>query len=80
MTSYRTILRLGVSDARGDDAVSVASCRQTKTSTKCLLNVLPNNQGVQAIFAVTNFWEHFFRVSTASESRDKEVEQGIYLP
>ena len=38
-----------------------------------------HNQGVQAIFAVTNFWEHVFRGSTAPESRDKEVEQGMQV-
>ena len=38
-----------------------------------------NNQGVQAIFAVTNFWEHFFMGATALEARDKEIEQGTYL-
>ena len=38
-----------------------------------------HNQGVQAIFAVTNFWEHLFTGSTAPESRDKEVEQGMQV-
>lgn len=36
-------------------------------------------QGVEAIFAVTNFWEHMFMGSTALEARDKEVEQGTYV-
>ena len=36
-------------------------------------------QGVQAIFAVTNFWEHMFTGSSSSESRDKEVEQGMHV-
>lgn len=40
-------------------------------------NRLRNNQGVQAIFAVTNFWDHVFTGSSMPESRDKEVEQGI---
>ena len=37
-----------------------------------------NNQGVQAIFAVTNFWEPLFSGASAEEARDKEVEQGTY--
>lgn len=37
------------------------------------------NQGVQAIFTVTNFWEHMFTGSSSSESRDKEVEQGMHV-
>ena len=36
-----------------------------------------HNQGVQAVFAVTNFWEHAFTGSTPLESRDKEAEQGM---
>ena len=38
-----------------------------------------HKQGVQAIFAVTNFWEHVFTGSTPPESRDKEVEQGMQV-
>ena len=44
--------------------------------------MIPRNcieQGVEAIFAVTNFWEHMFMGSTALEARDKEVEQGMYF-
>ena len=36
-----------------------------------------HEQGVQAIFAVTNFWEHAYTGLTALESRDKEAVQGM---
>ena len=42
-------------------------------------NLPRHNQGVQAIFAVTNFWEHAFTGCTSLESRDKEAEQGMQM-
>lgn len=52
---------------------AVASFRQMKESMRLFLTPR-NNQGVQAIFAVTNFWEHFFMGATALEARDKEID------
>ncbi|CAF9939722.1 hypothetical protein IMSHALPRED_001610 [Imshaugia aleurites] len=56
-----------------DDEQSLLQAFEMKESMRLFLTPR-NNQGVQAIFAVTNFWEHFFMGATALEARDKEID------
>jgi hypothetical protein len=51
--------------------------RVQQMSGNVTLNISDLMQGVQAIFAVANVWEHMFIGKDAVQLRDIEVQQGI---